>query len=94
VVKNKIAPPFKQAEFDIIYGQGISREGSVLDLAVAYGILQKSGSWYVYGEKRMGQGRDQARGYLIEHPKVANELEQKIREKAGLLEGASKGTGK
>jgi recombination protein RecA len=90
VVKNKIAPPFRQAEFDIIYGQGISKESSILDLAVAYEILQKSGSWYIYGKERIGQGRDQARKYLVEHSEIVSELEQKVRERAGLFEKASK----
>lgn len=82
VVKNKIAPPFRQAEFDIIYGEGISKEGSILDLAVDYGIMLKSGSWYTYGEERVGQGRDAARNFLIEHPDVAAELEARVKDKA------------
>lgn len=79
VVKNKVAPPFKQAEFDIIYGEGISNEGSILDLGVEFGIISKSGAWYAYGEERLGQGRENARKYLKENPAVTRELEQKIR---------------
>ncbi len=84
VVKNKIAPPFKEAEFDIVYGKGISREGDVLDLAVSYGIIDKSGAWYSFGDRKMGQGRANAIQFLREHPDVIQELEDRIREKAGL----------
>ncbi len=79
VVKNKVAPPFKLAEFDILYGQGISREGSLVDLGVANNVLQKSGAWYSYNEARIGQGRENARQYMIDNPEVADEIEQKIR---------------
>jgi recombination protein RecA len=80
VVKNKVAPPFKQAEFDIIYGQGISREGSILDIGTDLGIITRSGTWYSYGETRMGQGRENARDFLRQNPATAGEIEQKVRE--------------
>ncbi len=80
VVKNKVAPPFRQAEFDILYGQGISREGCFLDLGIDFNLVQKSGAWYSYGEQRLGQGRDNARDYLKEHPELSAELETKLRE--------------
>jgi recombination protein RecA len=80
VVKNKIAPPFKEAEFDILFGEGISREGDVLDLGVAHDIVEKSGTWYSYGGNRIGQGRDNARGYLKDHPDLLREIEAKIKE--------------
>ena len=79
VVKNKIAPPFREAEFDIMFGQGISREGDVLDLAVNAGIVNKSGAWYAYNGNKIGQGRENAKTYLSEHPEIMEELEQKIR---------------
>lgn len=79
VVKNKVAPPFKQAEFDILYGEGISREGSILDLAVDMGLVQKSGAWYAYGDTRLGQGRENTREYLKDNPDLANELDRRIR---------------
>ena len=81
VVKNKVAPPFKKAEFEIMYGHGISREGEIIDLGVEEGIVEKSGSWYSYGTDRIGQGKENAREYLIEHPEVADEIESKLREK-------------
>lgn len=90
VVKNKIAPPFKQADFDIVYGEGISKEGSVLDLATDYGITLKSGAWYTYGEERLGQGREAAKQFLAEHPEITAEIEKKVREKAGLPLNAAK----
>jgi len=77
VVKNKIAPPFKEVEFDVIYGRGISREGDVLDLAVETGIVDKSGTWYSYGGERMGQGRENAKSFLKEHPDLFLEIERK-----------------
>lgn len=89
VVKNKIAPPFKEAEFDIIYGQGISKEGDILDLAVAYGIIEKSGSWYSYKENKMGQGRLNAIQFLRENPELMQQIEDIIREKAGIKKPAS-----
>jgi recombination protein RecA len=81
VVKNKVAPPFKKAEFEIMYGHGISREGEIIDLGVEEDIVEKSGSWYSYGTDRIGQGKENAREYLIEHPEVADEIERKLREK-------------
>ena len=81
VVKNKVAPPFKKAEFEIMYGHGISREGEIIDLGVEEDIVEKSGSWYSYGTDRIGQGKENAREYLIEHPEVADEIESKLREK-------------
>ncbi len=80
VVKNKVAPPFKEAEFDIMYGEGISRVGEVVDLAVKLDIIQKSGSWFSYGENRIGQGRDKAKEYLKEHPEVCEEIAAKVME--------------
>jgi recombination protein RecA len=79
VVKNKLAPPFKEAEFDIIYGQGISREGDLLDLAAQQGLIQKSGAWYSHGSERIAQGRENAKTYLKEHPEMADDLEKQIR---------------
>jgi recombination protein RecA len=80
VVKNKVAPPFRQAEFDITYGRGISKMGSVLDVALERNIVGKSGSWYTYGDVRIGQGRENAKSYLEEHGDIAGEIEHKIRE--------------
>jgi recombination protein RecA len=82
VVKNKVAPPFRNAEFDILYGTGISREGEVLEIGVLHGILEKSGAWYIYNGDRLGQGKDNARDFLKENPAMAKEIETKIREKA------------
>lgn len=79
VVKNKVAPPFKQAEFDMIYGEGISREGSVLDMAVARDIVQKSGSWFAYNDTRIAQGKENARQFLKDNPELCNEIEAKVR---------------
>ncbi|MBQ6513616.1 MAG: recombinase RecA [Clostridia bacterium] len=79
VVKNKVAPPFRVAEFDIIYGEGISREGTLLDMAVEYGIITKSGAFFSYGDQRIAQGRDNARVYLREHPELTAEIDQKVR---------------
>jgi recombination protein RecA len=84
VVKNKVAPPFKQAEFDILYGEGISREGEIIELGVAHRIVEKSGAWYGYGGDRIGQGKDNTREYLREHPDTAREIENKIRAAVGL----------
>lgn len=81
VVKNKVAPPFKQAEFDILYGEGISREACIIDLGSECGIIQKSGAWYAYGDLRLGQGRENGREFLKANPDLARELEQQIREK-------------
>jgi recombination protein RecA len=80
VVKNKVAPPFKKVEFDILYGEGISREGELIDLGVKHGIVEKSGSWYSYAGDRIGQGRDNVRGYLKEHSDVADAIDAKLRE--------------
>jgi recombination protein RecA len=84
VVKNKVAPPFKQAEFDILYGEGISREGEVLEIGVNLGVLEKSGAWYIHEGDRLGQGKDNARDFLKENPALAREIEGKIRAKAGV----------
>lgn len=80
VVKNKLAPPFKQAEFDIIYGEGISKEGSLLDVGVANNVITRTGTWYGFAETRLGQGKEAARAYLKEHPELRDEIEKKIRE--------------
>jgi recombination protein RecA len=85
VVKNKLAPPFKEAEFDIIYGQGISREGDLLDLAASQNLITKSGAWYSYGSERIAQGRENAKTYLKEHPEMADDLERQIRASHGML---------
>ncbi|MEK7590884.1 MAG: recombinase RecA [Patescibacteria group bacterium] len=82
VVKNKVAPPFRQAEFDILYARGISKEGDILDLGVKYGILEKSGTYFRYGEETLGQGRELARQYLIQNRKTAEKIEKEIREAA------------
>jgi len=84
VVKNKIAPPFKEAEFDIMFGKGISKEGDVLDLASEIGIINKSGAWYSYNDVKIGQGRENAKQYLAENPEIYEEIYEKIREKYGL----------
>src|SRR5439155_13249142 len=83
VVKNKMAPPFKEVEFDILYGQGISREGDLVDLSSDAQIIDKSGAWYSYNGDRIGQGRDNAVVFLKEHPEVANSIERTIKERAG-----------
>ncbi len=82
VVKNKMAPPFKQAEFEILYGTGISFLGELVDLGVQYGLVQKAGSWYSYGTEKIGQGKDNAKAFLQDNPEIANEIEQKIRQEA------------
>jgi recombination protein RecA len=84
VVKNKMAPPFKQAEFDILYGKGISKEGSLIDMGVEHGFIRKSGSWFTYDGEQLGQGKENARNFLIENAEVANEIEKKIKEKLGV----------
>jgi recombination protein RecA len=89
VVKNKVAPPFRQAEFDMMYGEGISREGDLLDLASDQGLIHKSGAWYAYQEDRIGQGRENAKKYLKEHPDVAIALEQQLRQTLGLTPTAA-----
>jgi recombination protein RecA len=88
VVKNKVAPPFKQAEFDILYGEGCSREGEIIELGVAHKIVDKSGAWYAYNGDKIGQGKDNAREYLKEHPEIAQEIEAKIRAAVGVSGGA------
>jgi recombination protein RecA len=80
VVKNKVAPPFRKAEFDIMYGEGISKVGEIIDLGVELNILKKSGSWFSYGETRLGQGRDSIKTLLLDNPELADELEAKIKE--------------
>ncbi len=85
VVKNKVAPPFREAEFDIMFGQGISREGDILDIAANEGIVVKSGAWYAYKNEKIGQGRENAKQYLRDHPEVFNEVDYLVRERFGLL---------
>ncbi len=82
VVKNKVAPPFRQAEFEILYGEGISREGELIDLGVKYGLVDKSGAWYSYSGDRIGQGKDNVRNFLKGNPNVAAEIEERIRAEA------------
>jgi recombination protein RecA len=84
VVKNKMAPPFKQAEFDILYGTGISREGSLIDFGVEHEIVRKSGAWYTYDGDQLGQGKENSRNFLLQNPKIAAEIEQKIMFKLGV----------
>ena len=86
VVKNKVAPPFRQVEFDIMYGQGISKTGEIIDLGVQAGVVEKSGSWYSYNDERIGQGRENVRAFLLEHPEVAERIERQIRMNEGLIE--------
>ena len=92
IVKNKVAPPFKEAIFDILYGEGISREGEVVDMAVAHNIIDKAGAWYSYGADRIGQGRDNAREYLRQNPDVSVEIENLVRDKLGVKSRAIKRT--
>ncbi|SEJ47656.1 recombinase RecA [Demequina mangrovi] len=84
VVKNKMAPPFKQAEFDILYGQGISREGGIIDLGVEHGFVKKSGAWYTYEGDQLGQGKENARNFLKDNPQLADEIERKVKSKLGI----------
>jgi recombination protein RecA len=93
VVKNKLAPPFQACEFDILFGRGISRSGDVLDLAVTAEVVEKSGAWYSYSGDRIGQGRDNARVFLEEHPAMLEEIERKVLEKHGLRKNAALGGG-
>ena len=86
VVKNKVAPPFRQVEFDIMYGEGISKTGEIIDLGVKAEVVEKSGSWYSYGDERIGQGRENVRKFLLENPEMADEIERKIRMNEGLIE--------
>ena len=81
VVKNKVSPPFRQAEFEIIYGKGIARDSELVDMGVTHGLVEKSGSWYSYNGERIGQGKDNVRNYLIEHPEIAAEIEKALRTK-------------
>lgn len=92
VVKNKVAPPFKEAEFDIMFGQGISKEGDVLDLASELGIISKSGAWYAYNGEKIGQGRENAKQFLREHADICEEVDAKVREHYGMnvVDGAQK----
>jgi recombination protein RecA len=85
VVKNKLAPPFRQVEFDIMYGEGISKTGELLDLGVKSGIVEKSGAWFSYDSQRLGQGRENARQFLKDNPSIADEIERGVRESSGLL---------
>jgi recombination protein RecA len=87
VVKNKVAPPFKQIEFDIMYGEGISKTGELVDLGVKAGIVEKSGAWFSFDSERIGQGRENAKAYLKEHRELADRIERAIRQSAGLLAG-------
>ena len=80
IVKNKVAPPFRRAEFDIMYGEGISKTGEVIDLGVDHGVIKKSGSWFSYGDTKLGQGRDAVKSLLNDNPELMDELEAKIRE--------------
>jgi recombination protein RecA len=89
VVKNKVSPPFREAIFDIMYGQGISREGEIIDMGVEADIVEKSGAWYSYNGERIGQGKDNAREFLKENPEMAKEIEAKIREKLGVKSGGT-----
>jgi recombination protein RecA len=88
VVKNKVAPPFRQAEFDIIYGEGISKVGEIIDMGVELSIVQKSGSWFSYNGDKLGQGRDSVKQILIDNPELATEIEGKIREKIKEMQSA------
>nr|WP_301483732.1 hypothetical protein [Intrasporangium sp.] len=84
VVKNKVSPPFKQAEFDILYGQGISREGGLIDMGVEHGFIRKAGAWYTYEGDQLGQGKENARSFLKDNPDLADEIEKKVKEKLGV----------
>ena len=93
IVKNKVAPPFREAEFDIMFGEGISKIGEILDLGVKLGVVQKSGAWFNYGEMRLGQGRDNAKQFLKDHPEVSDEIEKIVRANSDrLLAAGKKGT--
>ena len=95
VVKNKVAPPFKQVEFDIMYGEGISKVGELIDLGVTAGVVEKSGSWFSYNGERIGQGRENAKTFLRQNPDMANSIEATIRGNAGIVAAAlSNGTEK
>jgi recombination protein RecA len=90
VVKNKVAPPFRQVEFDIMYGEGISKTGELVDMGVKAGVVEKSGSWFTYKDQRIGQGRENAKQFLRDNPKIADEIEKKIRDSAGVITQAIK----
>jgi recombination protein RecA len=85
IVKNKVAPPFREAEFDVMYGEGISREGDLLDLAVDKRIIEKSGTWFAYGGERLGQGRENAKSFLRENPETFKKIEERVRQELGLV---------
>jgi recombination protein RecA len=87
VVKNKVAPPFKQAEFDIMYGRGISREGSLIDIGVDLGIVNKSGAWYTYDGEQLGQGKEKAKEFLNENPELMFAIDERIRNQVGIVAG-------
>ena len=89
VVKNKVAPPFRQAEFDIMYGKGISREGSLIDVGVEQGIVKKSGAWYTYEGEQLGQGRENAKQFLTENPEVMVEIDGRIRSQLGMNDSSA-----
>jgi recombination protein RecA len=91
IVKNKVAPPFRVVEFDIMYGEGISKAGELIDLGVKSGIIEKSGSWFSYNSQRIGQGKENAREYVKQNPKIASEIEKKIRDSAGIVTAVLKG---
>src|ERR671912_703204 len=93
VVKNKVAPPFREAEFDVMYGEGISKEGDLLDLAVERRIVEKSGAWFAYGGERLGQGRENVKGFLKEHPEIRSAIEDRVRRDLGLGADANAGAG-
>ena len=90
-MKNKLAPPFKMVEFDIMYGEGISKTGELIDLGVKAGVVEKSGAWFSYNSQRIGQGRESAKTFLKEHPEVANAIETAIRQNAGIVADALAG---
>jgi len=94
VVKNKVAPPFRQVEFDIMYGEGISKTGELIDLGVKAGFVEKSGSWFSYADQRIGQGKENAKQFMKDNPKIAADLEKKIRDNAGAISNALKGDAK
>ncbi|MYH91638.1 MAG: hypothetical protein F4128_12855, partial [Gammaproteobacteria bacterium] len=91
VIKNKVAPPFRQTEFDILYNEGISKQGELIDLGVETDIVEKSGAWYSYNGERIGQGRDNVREFLKENPGISDEIEKAIRERKGLLKSGGNG---
>ena len=88
IVKNKVAPPFKEAEFDILFGKGISTEGDLVDLASNAGIIQKSGAWFSYEGNKIGQGRENAKQFLIDNPQIREEVDRRVREHYGIVDGA------